>query len=136
MATVAVGLCLFTNAWTMLSIPSRTYYYDGGLVGDNFGQQGERLFVEEAQQYRAAAEAIGANGPGVVLGDHILAPLTRMPLVVNSTGYPPEIVRHLVEKYAVRYIVAERARADTYAFLGVNTLWSGERFVVLQVPPR
>src|SRR5215217_3043981 len=111
LALVTVGLCLFTNAWTMLSIPSRTYYYDGGLIGDNFGQQGERLFVEEAGSFRAAAEAIRANGSGVVLGDHILAPLTRMPLVVNSTGYPPEIVRHLVDKYAVRYIVADRAHA-------------------------
>jgi 4-amino-4-deoxy-L-arabinose transferase-like glycosyltransferase len=136
LAVVVVGLCLFTNAWTMLSIPSRTYYYDGGLVGDNFGQQGERLFVEETQQYRDAADAIRANGPGVVLGDHILAPLTRMPLVVNSTGYAPEIVRHLVEKHAVRYIVSDRAHADAYGFLGVQPVWSGERFVVLEVPSR
>ena len=131
---VTAGLCLFTNAWTMLSIPSHTYYYDGGLVADNFGQQGERLFVEDARQYQAAADAIVARGPGTVLGDHILAPLTRMPLVINSTAYPPEIVQHLVAKYGIRYIVADRARADAYAYLNPETLWTGDRFVVLELP--
>jgi hypothetical protein len=133
---VTVGLFLFTNAWTMLSIPSHTYYYDGGLVADNFGQQGERLFVEDARQYQAAADAIRARGPGVVLGDHILAPLTRMPLVVNSTAYPPEIVRHLVQTYGIRYVVAERSHAGDYDFLGATALWQGERFIVLELPGR
>jgi hypothetical protein len=133
---VTAALCLFTNAWTMLSIPSRTYYYDGGLIGDNFGQQGERLFADDARQYEAAADAIRARGPGVVLGDHILAPLTRMPLVVISSAYPPEIVQHLVDKYQVRYIVAERVHADAYAFLGVTPLWSGDRHVLLETSRR
>jgi hypothetical protein len=131
---VTAGLCLFTNAWSMVSIPSHTYYYDGGLVADNFGQQGERLFVEDARQYQAAADAIVARGPGAVLGDHILAPLTRMPLVINSTAYPPEIVRHLVAKYGIRYIVVDRARADAYAYLNPSQLWAGDRFVVLELP--
>jgi len=131
---VTAGLCLFTNAWTMVSIPSHTYYYDGGLVADNFGQQGERLFAEDARQYQAAADAIVARGSGVVLGDHILAPLTRMPLVINSTVYPPEIVRHLVQKYGIRYIVTDRARADTYAYLNPTQLWAGDRFVLLELP--
>jgi hypothetical protein len=125
---------LFTNAWTMLSIPSHTYYYDGGLVADNFGQQGERLFAEDARQYQAAAAAILARGPGVILGDHLLAPLTRLPLVINSTAYPPEIVQHLVDKYNIRYIVAERAHAADYAFLGATTIWSGDHFVALEIP--
>lgn len=134
LALVVAGLCLFTNLWTMLSIPSRTYYYDGGLVPDNFGQQGERLFVEEARRFRAAADAIVARGPGVVLGDHILAPFTRMPLVVNSTGYPPEVVAHLVRKYGIRYVVADRAHAEAYAFLRPTALWSDDRLVVLELP--
>jgi 4-amino-4-deoxy-L-arabinose transferase-like glycosyltransferase len=133
LAIVVAGLCLFTNAWTMLSIPSHTYYYDGGLVADNFGQQGERLFVGDARQYKAAADAIIARGPGTILGDHIMSPLTRMPLVINSTVYPPEIVQHLVHKYQIRYIVAERSHADDYAFLGTSPIWSGDRFVVLEV---
>jgi 4-amino-4-deoxy-L-arabinose transferase-like glycosyltransferase len=134
LAIVTLGLCLFTNAWTMISIPSRTYYYDGGLVADNFGLQGERLFVEDARRFRAAADAIVAHGPGVVLGDHILAPFTEMPLVVNSTGYPPEIVEHLVEKYGVRYVVIDRPHASLYDFLGPTPIWSDDRLVVLELP--
>jgi hypothetical protein len=133
---VTLGLCLFTNAWSMLSIPSRTYYYDGGLVGDNFGQQGERLFVEEADSFRAAADAIVAHGPGVVLGDHILAPFTRLPLVVNSTGYPPEIVEHLARRYSIRYVVIDHTHAGLYDFLRPTPIWSNERHVVLEIPSR
>ena len=136
LAAVTLLLCLFTNAWTMLSIPSRTYYYDGGLIGDNFGQQGERLFVDEARSFRAAADAIVARGPGVVLGDHILAPFTRMPLVVNSTGYPPEIVQHLARTYGVRYVVVDRPHASLYDVLRPTELWSDGRLVVLEVPSR
>ena len=136
LAVVTLGLCLFTNAWTMLSIPSRTYYYDGGLVADNFGQQGERLFVEEARSFRAAADAIVAHGAGVVLADHILAPFTGMPLVVNSTGYPPEIVEHLVRRYGIRYVVIDRAHASLYDFLAPTVIWSNDRHVVLELPGR
>jgi hypothetical protein len=132
LAIVTLGLCLFTNAWTMLSIPSRTYYYDGGLIGDNFGQQGERQFVNEARGFRAAADAIVARGQGVVLGDHILSPFTRMPLVINSTGYPREIIDYLVQKYDIRYIVVDRAHADLYDFLRFTPLWSDDRLVVLE----
>jgi hypothetical protein len=136
LAAVTLGLCLFTNAWTMLSIPSRTYYYDGGLIGDNFGQQGERLFVDEAHSFRAAADAMVARGPGAILGDHILAPFTRMPLVVNSTGYPPQIVEHLVRTYEVRYVVVDRAHANLYDILSPTVLWSDDRLVVLEVRRR
>jgi hypothetical protein len=117
----------------MLSIPSRTYYYDGGLVADNFGQQGETVWVQDTRRLRAAADAIVARGPGVVLGDHILAPFTGQPLVVTSTAYPPDVVAHLVRKYGIRYIVAERARQDGYAFLGTSVLWSDDRLVVLEL---
>jgi 4-amino-4-deoxy-L-arabinose transferase-like glycosyltransferase len=134
LAFVTLGLCLFTSGWTMLSIPSRTYYYDGGLVPDNFGQQGERLFVEEARRFRAAADAIVARGPGVVLGDHILAPFTRMALVVNSTGYPPEIVAHLVQKYGIRYIVVDRPHAGSYDAFRPTPIWTDDSLVVLELP--
>jgi 4-amino-4-deoxy-L-arabinose transferase-like glycosyltransferase len=134
LAAVTLGLCFFTNAWTMLSIPSRTYYYDGGLIGDNFGQQGERLFVEEVRGFRAAADAIMARGQGVVLGDHILAPFTRMPLVVNSTGYPPEVVEHLVRRYQIRYVVIDRPHAALYDSLRPTPIWSDDRLVVLELP--
>lgn len=135
-AAVTLGLCLFTNAWTMISIPSRTYYYNGGLVADNFGQQGERQFMDDVRHFRAAADAIVAHGPGVVLADHILAPFTRMPLVVNSTGYPPEIVEHLARTYAIRYVVIDHAYASTYAVLQPTPIWSDEKLVVLEVPLR
>jgi hypothetical protein len=130
---VTLGLCVFTNLWTMLSIPSRTFYYNGGLVADNFGQQGERIWVEDTRRLRAAADAIVARGPGVILGDHILAHFTRQPLVVTSTAYPPEVVAHLVRKHRVRYVVAERARQEAYAFLSPALLWSDDRLVVLEL---
>ena len=135
LAAVTLGLCLFTNTWSMYSIPSHTDYYDGGLIGDNFGQQGERQFMDEARSFRAAADAILAHGPGVILADHILSPFTRMPLVVNSTGYPPEIIRHLVQTYAIRYIVIDRAHAALYDFLKPTPIWSDERLVVLELSP-
>jgi hypothetical protein len=135
-AAVTLGLCLFTNAWSMISIPSRTFYYDGGLVGDNFGQQGEEQFMDGARHFRAAADAIVAHGPGVVLADHILAPFTGMPLVVNSTGYPPEIVEHLARTYGIRYVVIDHAHAKNYAVLAPTPIWSDDKLVVLEVPPR
>ena len=135
-AVVTLALCLFTNAWSMLSIPSRTFYYDGGLIGDNFGQQGERIFVDEARSFKAAADAIVAHGEGVVLGDHILAPFTRMPLVVNSTGYAPEVIEHLVQKYGVRYIVIDVPHAYLYDFLHPTPIWENGRHVVLELPRR
>ncbi len=128
-----VALCLFTNAWTFLKIPSHTYYYDGGLVSDNFGGQGETEFVEEARRLRAAGDAILARGPGPILGDHILYSFTHQPLVVSSTAYPPEVVAHLIRKYGIRYVVAERARAPAYGFLGPTELWADDRYVVLEL---
>jgi 4-amino-4-deoxy-L-arabinose transferase-like glycosyltransferase len=133
LVAVTVALCLFTNAWTFLKIPSHTYYYDGGLVQDNFGGQGETEFVEEARRLRAAADAILARGPGPILGDHILHSFTHQPLVVNSTAYPPDIVAHLVRKYGIRYVVAERAHGPSYGFLGPTELWSDDRYVVLEL---
>jgi hypothetical protein len=58
-----------------------------------------------------------------------------MPLVVNSTGYPPEIISHLVRTYGIRYIVIDRAHAGLYEFLKPTTLWSDERLVVLELSP-
>ncbi|MCC7371134.1 MAG: glycosyltransferase family 39 protein [Chloroflexi bacterium] len=136
LAAITAALCLFTNAWTMLSIPSRTYYYNGGLVGDNFGQQGERIFMEDAARFRAAADAIVARGQGTILADHILAPFTRMPLVVNSTGYPPDIIEHLIEQYGIRYIVIDVPHANLYDFLTPDRIWSDEKLTVLEVRPR
>jgi hypothetical protein len=136
LGAVTLGLCLFTNAWSMLSVPSRTFYYDGGLIGDNFGQQGERLFVDEARSFKAAGDAIVARGQGVVMADHILAPFTRMPLVVNSTGYSREVVEHLVQRYAIRYIVIDIGHANLYDFLQPTTIWANDRHVVLELPAR
>jgi len=136
LVAVTLGLCLFTNLWTMLSIPSRTYYYDGGLVADNFGQQGETIWMQDTRRLKEAADRIVTRGPGVILGDHILGHFTGQPLVVNSTAYPPEVVAHLVRKYGIRYVVAERARRDQYAFLSPSVLWSDERLVVLELPSR
>jgi hypothetical protein len=136
LALVTVGLCLFTNVWTFVQIPSHTYYYDGGLVSDNFGGQGETQFVEETRRLRAAADAIVARGPGPILGDHILHAFTHQPLVVNSTAYPPEVVQHLVRKHGIRYVVAERARGPSYGFLAPTELWADDRLVVLELPPR
>lgn len=133
LAAVTVGLCVFTNLWTFVQLPSHTYYYDGGLIRDNFGGQGETEFVEEARRLRAAGDAILARGPGPILGDHILYSFTHQPLVVNSTAYPPEVVAHLVRKYDIRYVVAERARASAYSFLGPTELWADDRYVVLEL---
>ena len=135
LVVVTAGLCLFTNLWTFTSIPSHTYYYDGGLVRDNFGGQGETEWVEETRRLRAAADAIVARGLGPVLGDHILHTFTTYPLVVNSTAYPPEVVAHLVRKHGIRYVVAERARAEGYRFLAPTELWSDDRLVVLELRP-
>ncbi len=133
LVSITVGLCLFTNLWTFATIPSHTYYYDGGLVRDNFGGQGETEWVEETRHLRAAADALVARGRGPILGDHVLHAFTGYPLVVNSTAYPPDIVGHLARKYGIRYIVAERARAEAYRFLQPTELWADDRFVVLEL---
>jgi hypothetical protein len=59
-----------------------------------------------------------------------------MPLVVNSTGYPPEIIEFLVDRYGIRYIVIDVPHANLYDFLMPTPLWTDERLVVLELPPR
>jgi hypothetical protein len=90
--------------------------------------------MEDARRFRTAADAIVARGQGTILADHILSPFTRMPLVVNSTGYPPEIIRFLVEKYGIRYIVIDVPHANLYDFLTPTRLWADEKLVVLELP--
>jgi hypothetical protein len=92
--------------------------------------------MEDARQFRLAADAILAHGSGVVLADHILAPFTRMPLVVNSTGYSAEVVQHLVQKYGIRYVVIDLPHAYLYDHLRPTPIWSNDRLVVLEVPRR
>jgi 4-amino-4-deoxy-L-arabinose transferase-like glycosyltransferase len=134
LVAVTAGLCVFTNLWTFVSIPSHTYYYDGGLIDDNFGGQGETAWVDETRSFRAAADAIVARGPGVILGYHLMHPFTHYPLVLNSTGYPRDVVDHLVRKYDVRYVVTDHGGVGTYDFLGPTELWRDGRFVVLELP--
>jgi 4-amino-4-deoxy-L-arabinose transferase-like glycosyltransferase len=136
LVVVTAGLCVFTNLWTFVSIPSHTYYYDGGLIDDNFGGQGETAWVEETRSFRAAADAIVARGPGAILGYHLMHPFTHQPLVMNSTGYPRDVVAHLVDKYDIRYVVSDHAHAGAYDFLTPTQIWSDERFVVLEVRGR
>ena len=135
LAIVTLGLCLFTNAWTMLSIPSRTYYYDGGLIGDNFGQQGERQFVDEARELpssrrrhrgaRARRDA-GRPHPVAVHADAAGRQLDRLPARDHQ---------HLVQTYGIRYIVIDRAHASDCTISSKPTpLWSDDRLVVLELP--
>jgi hypothetical protein len=128
---ISLTLALFTSTWTWASIPSHTYYYDGGIVGDNFGAQGEIAYVDEIRHLEAAAEGIRRHGPGVVLGPHPMYALTRQPLVVDSGAFSAEIVRHLVERYSVRYLVADPSRLTFYSSLiPGQMLWQDERFGV------
>jgi 4-amino-4-deoxy-L-arabinose transferase-like glycosyltransferase len=132
LAVLALGLGAFTSLWSWASIPSHTYYYDGGVVGDNFGAQGEIAYVEDLRRLAGAASAIRTHGPGPVLGPHPLYTLAGQPLVINSAAFSPAVVRNLVERYSVRYIVAEPPRQPFYADLfPVQTLWQDERYVVM-----
>lgn len=131
LAAAAFGLACFTSAWTFASVPSHTYYYDGGVVGDNFGGQGEIAYVTELRQLERAAAAIRAAGPGAVLGPHPLYHLTRQPLVVNSAAFNREVVEHLVRRYNIRYLVAEPGRAASYtSFLPGQIIWQDETLAV------
>lgn len=134
-AIAVVGICISTNVATYLSLPSRTYYFNGGLVRDNFGGQGEAVWVDEAMRFHAAGRAITADGRGgAILADHLLYYFARQPLVVNSTAYPREVIDHLVRKHNVRYIVAPHRSAANYEFLRPTTIWSDEKFVALALP--
>jgi 4-amino-4-deoxy-L-arabinose transferase-like glycosyltransferase len=137
LAAVALGLACFTAAWTYTSIPSHTYYYDGGVVTDNFGGQGEIAYIEELGRLERAAAAIRAAGPGTVLGPHSLYSFARQPLVVDSDSYSREVVEHLVDRYQIRYAVAEPSRVASYsAFLPGGLLWQEEKLAVYEITSR
>jgi 4-amino-4-deoxy-L-arabinose transferase-like glycosyltransferase len=134
LAGVVLGLACFTSLWTFANIPSHTYYYDGGVVADNFGGQGETAYVDDLRRLERAAAAIRAEGPGVVLGPHALYAMARQPLVVNSDAYSAEILARLVARYDVRYVVADATKLDFYsAFLPGRVLWRDEKFAVYEV---
>lgn len=134
LAATGLGLAVFTSVWTWASIPSHTYYYDGGVVTDNFGGQGEIAYIEDLRHLERAAAAIRAVGPGVVLGPHPLYAMARQPLVVNSDAFSRAVVERLVERYAVRYVVAAPARLEFYtSFLPGRLLWQDERYIVYEV---
>ncbi len=112
LGSLSTAALIFVGAWTWAVIPSHTYYYDGGVVTDNFGQQGETVWAEDARRIARAAEVIRSNGPGTVLGDHLFYSLARQPLVINSTGYPREALEMLVARYQIRYIWLEQPRLN------------------------
>ncbi|MFN8523965.1 MAG: glycosyltransferase family 39 protein [Chloroflexota bacterium] len=136
LAGCALAACAFTNVWTFVAIPSHTYYYNGGLVADNFGGQGEAAFVDEARRFQNAAAAISARGQGTILADHLLHSFTGYPLVVNSTSYPPDVIAHLVKTYQIRYVVAPRRLSDSYAPFGAREIWHDELFAAWELEPR
>jgi 4-amino-4-deoxy-L-arabinose transferase-like glycosyltransferase len=134
LATIALGLAVFTSIWTFASIPSHTYYYDGGVVGDNFGGQGEAIYVDELRHLERAAAAIRESGPGTILGPHPLYAMARQPLVVSSAAYSRDVVEHLVHRYEIRYIVVEPAQLPFYAgFLPGRLLWQDQQFAVFEI---
>jgi Dolichyl-phosphate-mannose-protein mannosyltransferase len=134
LAGVALGLAFFTAVWTYRSIPSHTYYYDGGVVTDNFGGQGEIGYVDELQRLERAALAIRAAGPGTVLGPQPLYRMAQQPLVVESAAHSRAVVEHLVQHYGIRYVVAENERIPFYAdFLPGRTLWQDDRFALYEL---
>jgi hypothetical protein len=131
LAVVALGSAAFTSAWTFASLPSHTYYYDGGVVGDNFGAQGETAFVEDQLRLQRAAEAIPPAETGGLLGPHGLYRTNGRPLVVNSAAFSREVVEYLVRRYDLAYVVAEREREPFYAsFLPGGVIWSDDRYLV------
>lgn len=131
LAAVALGLALFTSAWTYAAIPSHTYYYDGGVVGDNFGGQGEIAYVDDLRRFERAAAAIRRAGDGPILGPHPLYAMLHRPLVINSPEYSRPVVGQLVRRYGVRFIVAEPERMAFYAgFLPGRAIWQEDRLAV------
>jgi hypothetical protein len=132
-AMCTVGI-VFVSAWTWAVLPSHTYYYDGGVVTDNFGQQGETVWAEDARRIARASEIIRARGPGTILGDHLFYFLARQPLVIYSSSYPREVLEALTSRYQVRYIwLEETRRSQVQAWLGGTTIYEDGRFVLLEL---
>lgn len=135
---VLAGVCTagfaFMSVWTWSSVPTHTYYYDGGVVTDNFGQQGERIWADDSLRIARAASAIKSHGPGAILGDHLFYYLARQPLVIGPGAYSPEVVRHLVTQYDIRYAWLDRANAETFpSDLRGTALYEDDRFTLIEV---
>lgn len=133
---VAVAVCAVAGmgAWTWAAIPSHTYYYDGGVVTDNFGQQGETLWADDARRIARAASIIRERGPGSILGDHLFYYLARQPLVVGPSSYGPEALRALVDRYHVRYVWVEAPRvADMRELLPSTIVYEDDRYALLEL---
>ncbi|MCC7106812.1 MAG: glycosyltransferase family 39 protein [Chloroflexi bacterium] len=137
LVVLTIGLTVITSVWTFRSLPSRTYYYDGGVVTDNFGSQGETAWFEEVRRVAQAAAVLRTSPPGPLLGAHPFYHLAPgYPLLINSPDYSREVVERLVQRYGVRYVWSEQGRQPFYAaFLRVETLWQDDRFVLLRIAP-
>ena len=135
LATLTLTLTLTTSVWTFRSVPSRTYYYDGGAVTDNFGGQGEIRWVEEVQRIERAAAVLRSAGPGVVLGTHPFYHLAPgHPLIINSRQYSQTIVEFFVRRYGVQYVWTEQDSVGFYrAFLPIEVLWQDDGFALLRL---
>jgi 4-amino-4-deoxy-L-arabinose transferase-like glycosyltransferase len=141
LAGLVLGATALTSLWTYASIPSHTYYYDGGIVTDNFGAQGEIVYVQEQRQLERAAAAIRQDaaqrsGRPAVLGPHPLYRFAGLPLVVDSPAFSPEVARTLVDKYAVGYAVVEPIRLPFFESLrpGGRVLWQEPTLAVYRLP--
>jgi hypothetical protein len=141
LAGFALGATVLTSIWTYASVPSHTYYYDGGVVTDNFGAQGEIAYIQEQRLLERAAAAVRQDAAQrtsrpSVLGPHPLYRLAGLPLVVDSAAFSPEVARTLIDKYAIGYAVVEPARLPLFQSLRPDghVLWQEPTLAVYRLP--
>jgi len=124
---------IFFSALTFLSIPSRTYYYDGAITTDPFGVRGEALFIEELQPLMDAAAFVKTQGNAPILvWDIAVHYVTHSPVVRGAPVEKLELNSLLIDKYKVKYVLIAKERLPTRdRFPGFRKIYENKKYMVL-----
>ena len=101
--TIALIALLTVNVLTYLRVPSHTNYYDSNELFHY--RTGESEWQTETRLMNAALDVLDDYPPGAVIGAAAVFYHTHRPLVLATGIKDPDILRFLVEKYEVRYIL-------------------------------
>ena len=101
--TIALIALLTVDVLTYLRVPSHTNYYDSNELFHY--RTGESEWQTETRLMNAALDVLDDYPPGAVIGAAAVFYHTHRPLVLATGIKDPDILRFLVEKYEVRYIL-------------------------------
>jgi len=130
--TLVVFSFIVVDVITYLRVPSHTNYYDSNdLFRYRFGEADwqirERLLI-------GATSALDDESPGSIIGSVEIFYYTHRPLVIATGISDQKLIRFLVEKHDVKYIIDDTKRESFYQeFLDVDVIYQNDGYVLLNI---